>query len=61
MKQSHTQGEKLLKEVQFQVTEYQKTSHVLFPYTQLKETLWSVFTYMPLGYQERQKTDLIVN
>ena len=36
MKQSHTQGVKLLKEVHFQVIEY-KTRHIPFPYTQLKK------------------------
>ena len=37
MKQSHPQRVKLLKEVHFQVTEYHKTSHIPFPYTQLKK------------------------
>ena len=37
MKQSHILGVKLLKEVHFQVTEYHKTSHIFFPYAQLKK------------------------
>ena len=53
MKQSHAQGMKLLKEVHFQMTEYHKTSHIPFPYTQLKKKMWSVFTYMPLLHRER--------
>ena len=48
---------KLVKEVHFQETEYCKTSHILFPHTQLRKKMWSVFKYTPLLHQEGQKTE----